>query len=390
MDRHSWELLGVTTAAFFVTMVARLAPSPVVPDIIDAFGVSKSAVGIALSGMWAAYAIFQFPGGVIADQVGERRVILLAMGAVGIVGVVLASAPTVLLFGALVVALGAAAGLYFPAGTGFLTARFDNTGRALGVHEIGASVAGLVTPVVVVFAATRFDWRAGLLVTPAVAVVVLVLFAWRVPGTPPSQPDQSLREQIDVARLLALLGRPGIFLTSLLAMIGFFTWQAFSSFFPTFLIEYAGLSAGRASLVFGAVFALTVGGAPALGWASDVTSRDLVLGASLLAGAAGYLLFLFVGGLVAVVAGTALLGAGLSWAGVLNSRFMDNLGAGERGTGFGLVRTIVLLVSSLGSGVTGTLADRAGWLAAYGLVAALCGLVVVVLVANRALGVDPR
>jgi predicted MFS family arabinose efflux permease len=68
MDRHSWELLGVTTAAFFVTMVARLAPSPIVPDIIDAFGVSKSAVGIALSGMWAAYALFQFPDARRSDR----------------------------------------------------------------------------------------------------------------------------------------------------------------------------------------------------------------------------------------------------------------------------------------------------------------------------------
>jgi predicted MFS family arabinose efflux permease len=43
-----WDLLGVTTGAFFVTMVARLAPSPLVPDVIDAFGVSTGTVGLAL------------------------------------------------------------------------------------------------------------------------------------------------------------------------------------------------------------------------------------------------------------------------------------------------------------------------------------------------------
>ena len=48
-----WDLLGVTTGAFFVTMVARLAPSPLVPDVIDAFGVSTGTVGLALSGMFA-------------------------------------------------------------------------------------------------------------------------------------------------------------------------------------------------------------------------------------------------------------------------------------------------------------------------------------------------
>jgi predicted MFS family arabinose efflux permease len=209
-----------------------------------------------------------------------------------------------------------------------------------------------------------------------------------VPRTPPADPGQSLADQLEIGRLVRLLGRPSILFTTGVAMIGFFTWQAFASFFPTFLVEHAGVSTARASLVFGVVFAITIGAAPALGWASDATGRDLAIAASMLSGAAGYALFLFVGGTAAVVAGTALVGLGLSWPGVVNSRFMDHLAADERGTGFGLVRTVVLLVSSLGSGVTGTLADHAGWLAAYGLVAGLMTLLVALLVANRLLGVE--
>lgn len=386
--RRRWELLGVTTAAFFVTMLARLSLSPLVPNVMDAFAVSKSTVGIALSGMWATYAIFQFPGGVIADRIGERWVILLAIGSTGLTSLVLAIAPTFPLFAVSVIALGAAAGLYFAAGTGFLTAQFDNTGRALGVHEIGASTAGLIAPIASTYAAVSFDWRAGPLVPAAVASIVLVLFAWRTPQTPPSNPGQSLTDQLDARRLIGLLSRPSVLFTTVVATVGFFTWQAFASFFPTFLVEYVGLSAARASIVFGVVFAITIGGAPVLGWASDVTGRDAVLAVSLLAGAAGYVLFLSWGGSIAVVGGTVLVGVGLSWTGVLNSRFMDHLAADERGTGFGLVRTVVLLGSSLGSGVTGTLADLAGWVTAYGLIVGLLALVVALLVFNRAFGVD--
>ncbi|WP_435181387.1 hypothetical protein [Halorussus sp. AFM4] len=39
-------------------------------------------------------------------------------------------------------------------------------------------------------------------------------------------------------------------------MAGFFTWQSFASFFPTFLMEYVDVSTADASLIFGAVFAL--------------------------------------------------------------------------------------------------------------------------------------
>jgi predicted MFS family arabinose efflux permease len=369
-------------------MTARLAPSPLVPEVIDAFAVSKGVVGVALSGMWAAYALFQFPGGVLVDRLGQRRVILVAIGATGLGSAALAVAPAFLLFAAAAVVLGAGAGLYFPAGSGFLTARFDNTGRALGVHEIGASGAGLVAPVASAAVAVRFGWRAGLLVPVAVAAAVVALFAWRVPETPPQETDRSATERLDTGWLWALLSRPAVLFTTVLATLGFFTWQSFASFFPTFLVEYAGLSTGRASAVFGVIFAITIVGAPALGWASDVVGRDSTLAASFLAGALGYLLFLFVDGTAALLGGTALLGAGLSWPGVVNSRFMDHLAADERGTGFGFLRTLLLLVSSLGSGVTGTLAGRVNWLAAYGFVAGLLALLVALIVATRALGID--
>ncbi|MFC7172766.1 hypothetical protein ACFQL0_04165 [Haloplanus litoreus] len=89
-----------------------------------------------------------------------------------------------------------------------------------------------------------------------------------------------------------------------------------------------------------------------------------------------------------MVPGAGLVGLGLSWPGVVNSRFMDHLAADERGTGFGLVRTVVLLVSSLGSGVTGTVAEAVGWFAAYGVVAALLAALVALVVGNRVLGID--
>jgi predicted MFS family arabinose efflux permease len=387
-QHRGWDLLGVTTAAFFVTMFARLTLSPLVPDIIESFAVSKSVVGVALSGMWAAYALFQFPGGVITDHIGERRVILLAIGATGLTSLVLAGVPTFPLFAISAVALGAAAGLYFTAGTGFLTDQFDNTGRALGIHEIGASAAGLIAPVASTYAATSFGWRAGPLVPVVVASTVFVVFAWRAPRTPPSNPTQSPTRMLDRRELVGLMSRPSILFTTVLAMLGFFTWQAFASFFPTFLVEYVGLTAASASIVFGAVFTVTIGGAPALGWASEAIGRDAVLATSLLAGTAGYLFFLFWGGNVAIAVGTILVGIGLSWTGVVNSRFMDHLAADERGTGFGLVRTVVLLGSSLGSGVTGALADLAGWVTAYGFIVGLLVLTVVLVAFNWASGIN--
>ena len=382
MDRRrGWEILGITTGAFFVTMVARLTLSPLVPDIIETFGVSKSATGIALTGMWAAYALFQFPGGTLADRIGERGTILFAIGATGAASVILAFAPSFLWLAIFAVVLGTGAGFYYTAGSAYLTRQFENTGRALGIHEIGASAAGLIAPVAVAFLAVRFGWRAGPMLPAVLAFIVVGLIVLRLPSTPPATPDRKLREQLDIGRLWALLSRPEIRFTAILAVPGYFTWQSFASFFPTFLVEYTGLSTPTASVIFGGVFAVTLVGTPTLGSLSDSIGRDRSLMIAFAVGSVGFVVFLLGDGWPMILLGTVLVGGGLSFPGVLNSRFMDHLSSTERGTGFGLVRTIVLLISSLGSGVTGTLADGWGWPAAYGFTAFLfAGLVGVLLV----------
>jgi predicted MFS family arabinose efflux permease len=57
MWSYRYTVLVLATLAFFATMVARLVISPVVPEITDAYGVTNTAVGFALTGMWLAYAL---------------------------------------------------------------------------------------------------------------------------------------------------------------------------------------------------------------------------------------------------------------------------------------------------------------------------------------------
>ena len=68
---------------------------------------------------------------------------------------------------------------------------------------------------------------------------------------------------------------------------------------------------------------------------------------------------------------TALLGTGLATGGVLQARLMDALDTSEQGGGFGLTRTTYVFLGASGSVVTGTLADAAGWVVAYGFVVVL-------------------
>ena len=362
---YRYVVLVLCTLAFAATMVARLAISPVVPEVTATFSVSTGAVGLALSGMWAAYAVTQFPSGVLADRFGERQVILTAVGVTAAASVLLSLSPTFTVFALTVVGLGAGAGLHYSVATSFLARQFDDVGRAIGVHVAGGPLAGLVAPIAAAVVAARFGWRAAMLVGAAVAVPVFVLFWSRVRPTPAARPGAPMRSRFELGPLQELLARPEIRFTTAVAVGGAFCWQATASFLPAFLIGHHGYSAGAASALFSAYFVVHGATQPVLGGLSDRVGRDAAAALAFGIGIVGYGTLVAGSGL-AVVAAVPLVGIAMSWGAPVQTRFIDHLSEQERAAGFGLVRTVYMILGSLGSVVVGTLADLAGWGVAFG------------------------
>jgi MFS family permease len=158
------------------------------------------------------------------------------------------------------------------------------------------------------------------------------------------------------------------------------------SFFPTFLQEYHHLSVPAASQATGVAFVLIAAMMPVVGHLADRLDPDLWLVVPFLVTALGFTVLLAVAGPLVRWAGIGLIGVGLTWGGVIQARFMLQFDQGEGGTGFGLVRTVFVLLGSVGNVATGWLAQVAGWPVAYGVVVGLLGLGAVLVVGNRALG----
>ncbi|WP_435069915.1 MFS transporter [Haloplanus sp. C73] len=385
--RYRHTVLGLCTLAFASTMLARLVISPVVPDVTDGFGVSTGAVGLALSGMWAAYALTQFPSGILGDRFGERRVILAAVGITAVASLALASAPTFAVFAILTVALGAGAGLHYSVATALLTKEFDDIGRAIGLHVSGGPLAGLLAPIVATAVAARYDWRAAIAVGAAVAIPIFALFAWRIEPTPPERPDESMRDRMAIRPLLDLLTRPRIAFTAAVAVLGAFAWQATASFLPTFLFAFRDLPETTAGLLFSAYFVVNGLAQPVTGWASDRVGRDGAAAGTMALGVVGYAL-LVAGPRSALLPAVVCIGTAMTWGAPVQSRFFDVFEADERGAAFGLVRTAYMVLGATGSVVVGVVSDVAGWGAAFGLLVCVTGLALSLLVGNRALRLD--
>lgn len=382
--RHT--LLALCTLAFFVTMTARLAISPVVLNIVEAFDTSNATVGLALSGMWLAYALSQFPSGVLGDRFGERRIILAAIGLTGLGSASLALSPSLPAFVLFAVFLGAGAGLHFSVAATLLTKNFENTGTALGLHNVGAPLAGLLAPIGAASVGVRLGWRYAIALGVVVALPVFVTFAWRVRPTEPERPDQPMAERFELGPLVELLSRRPIAFTVGVSVLCAFVWQGTASFLPSFLVAHHGVSQTTAGGLFSAFFVVNGVTQPVVGRLADRLSRDRVLVFCVLVGVVGYTLLVLGSGSIALVVAIVLVGTAMSWPAATLPRFMDKLSDSERGAGFGLVRTIYMVLASAGSVGVGAGADLFGWGATFGLLAGLLAVVSIVVTVNAMLG----
>lgn len=387
-----WEyrrtVLALCVLALFVTVFGRLALSPVVPDIAQEYGTTNALIGGILTAMWLAYALTQFPSGMLADRYGDRLLIALSTGGTGLSALVLAVAPTLWLFAVGAVFLGGVAGFHYSVGTTLLTNIYDDTGTAIGIHNAGAPLAGLAAPVVVSWVAVRYGWRPAVALTVVIGVPSAFMIMHWIRSSTPRKPDRPVRTQFEWEPMTHLLGRPAIAFTGIIAVLYEAAWQGIASFLPTFLIQYHAYSTTFAGMLFAGYFvvqgALQIG----VGVAADRLGRDITIAVCALAGIVAVALLVQQDNLPAVILGVSLLGLGMGHSPAVFARFMDRLTDGERSFGFGLFRTSYMVLAAPGSIILGVLADSFDWGVSIGAVAVSLSVVCALLLVNYAVGFD--
>ncbi len=380
--RYRDTVLMLCTFAFFSITVVRFAISPLAPNIVDTFVISNTAFGLALSGMWLAYGAAQYPSGFLGDRYGEREIILVAVGGSTLAAVSLVFSPLFALFSLALILLGATAGLHYSVATTLLSRTHKHIGTAIGVHNAGATVAGLLTPVVVSWIAIRFGWRMSLASVALVGIPVTIAFGWKVRSTEPLHPGTPIRERFEFSHARSFFSRPPIVFTLGLATIGEFVWQGTTSFLPIFLIEHRGTSTTAAAGLFSAYFLVQVLAQIGVGVVSDRLGRDRVIGGCFMIGVFGFGMLILLSSPLSTIVGVALVGIAMSFGPGLMPRFIGELSPDEQNTGFGLVRSVYMISASAGSVVVGLLADLLGWTISFGFLAVALLIACILLVVN--------
>lgn len=377
-----WKILIAIAGGWFLSLGVRLAYPVLLPYLREAYQLSLTSAGLLLSVLWLAYAVGQLPGGVLADRFGEGRVLTAstAISALTIVLVATAASASVLFVATALFGFGTA--LYGVSRFTALSSIYpNNDGAAIGVTMAAGEAGNVTVPAAAGLVAAAFAWQLGFGITVPVFLLVVAGLWLFVPAYPSGSTSAVDTISFGTVRyVLSEITRPSILHVGLLQVLGYCIWQAFTGFYPTYLIEIKGVSTSIAAGLFALFFTVGIVVQPLSGNAYDRFGLDRVLPVIMGLTAVGMLLLPLVERFWAIVAVTVLMSSLLGQATVTLSYMTAALPRDMQGTGLGAIRTAYMGLGAASPVLFGAFADRGFFDAGFVVLAVIAGLVAVLAV----------
>jgi MFS family permease len=331
--------------------------------------------------LWLAGAIGQLPGGVLADRYSEALLMAVSAAFVAVAIAFVLVAPNALALFFAVTLWGLGHSLYPIARITILSEIYpDHLGSALGLTMATGDVGQTLLPPAAGALAVAIAWQAGLGVV-VLPLAVAAVGIWRF--VPASEQDDGTTQTLSTETARYVLGelrRPTMVFMSGILVLFIFLWQAFTSFYPTYLVAAKGLSTTTASVLFGVFFAAGAVIKPIAGMAYDRIGMRWALILVLVGPVGGLFALPFAESVPALVAVTLVVSTMLGNGAITQSFLADQFASDMQGTGLGAIRTIAAVVGSTGPVLFGVVADRGLFDEGYIALAAILAVVILLTV----------
>lgn len=361
-DGKGWILLTVGVGWFF-SIGVRFAYPTLLPFFQTSFGISLSVASLLVSLLWVAYAVGQFPGGVLGDRFGEGN-ILVASTLLSLVGITaVAAANTVYVLAAGTIAFGLATALYGPTRyTIFTDIYSERSGIAVGITMAAGSVGNSLVPALAAIVASYASWQFGFGVLVPIFFVLAFALWFFVPGRTSPPINDSGSVSIETVRQVVEATRSGgiPILVSAHTVAGFVS-QGFLALYPTYLVSVKGFSPSVAATIYSLYFAVGIAVQPLTGSIRDRFGPRLTLTIVLGIYTVSLLSLPLANGLLMIGLVTVFLSS-RNGAGVVTNTYISISLPGEiKGSGLGLLRTVWILIGATSPVIVGSFGD-AGFL----------------------------
>ena len=263
MDRSYWRTVSLVTLWQVSASICYYTVFAATTFFRDEFGLSRFQVGLVVTTLTLGYALFLLPVGAITDRVGERKT--LSLGLVGLAAgmVLVAGAPS---YALLLVAVFLLGSVYSTAMPGTNKAVYDSIppGRqntAMGIKQVGVTGGSGISALLVTGLAGYLFWQAGFLIAAGVGLVVAVVFGVLYRGAGGGSTSRPDLRGLAGNRPYVLLVVAGLFLGAAL-----FTTTGYT---VLYVEESVGASVAFAGTVLAIVQLFGSGGRLLGGWLSD-------------------------------------------------------------------------------------------------------------------------
>jgi ACS family glucarate transporter-like MFS transporter len=398
-----WCLIAWLFVLSAVAFLDRTNISIAGSSLAAAYHLSNVQLGWVFSAFLAGYAVFQTPGGRLADRVGPRRV--LAGGVVwwGIFTALTALVPSnvrgaILLFVSIRFLLGAGEAVVYPASNQFVARWIPAQERGLANGWIFAGVgagAGL-SPPLITYIMTHYGWRFSFWICAVIGLAVGLVWFIIARDTPAEHSRVSEAERVFIQENLSadthavkagklipwstvLRSREVLAITLSYFSFGYVAWIFFSWFY-IYLAQVRGLNLKASAFYAMLPFLAMAACCPLGGFVSDRLTRRYgprigrcFLASVVIAMAA---VFLVLGARVDSARLASIVLAGGAGALYLSQSCFWSVTADISGSSPGSVSGLMNMGAQIGGAVTASLtpaiAARFGWAASFFVAAALC------------------
>lgn len=399
--RLRWLLIGWMLLVSAVAYLDRVNVSIAGQALQKDHGLSDVQLGWVFSAFLIGYALFQVPGGWLADRFGPRRVISLGVVWWGLFTTLTALVPPGLtasvacLIGTRFL-LGLGEAVLFPSSNKLVSAWIPSSERGLanGLIFAGVGAGAGVTPPLIVYILSHWGWHISFYVSALLGLAVGAVWFFLIRDTPRSHPLVSAAEVERIEAGMpaanqahdrplpwsAILSSRNVWAVTLSYFAYCYVTYIFFTWFFIYLSRVRGLDLKSSAVYSMLPFLAMVCGAPLGGWVADKITRNY----SKRAGRCGVAIFGLMLAAVFLALATqvesarvaSLVLAGGAGAIYLAQSAFWSVTADIAGKSAGTVSGLMNMGGQVGGAVTASLtpwiAERFGWTTSFLVAAGVC------------------
>lgn len=197
-----------------ISFIDRTAISIGAAHIIKDLAISPVQMGAVLSIFYIGYTIMQIPGGWLADKIGSKTVILVAVGLWSVFTVLTGMVES--LMGLLLIRLlfGLGEGAFPPASFKSIAENFKGVARSNASSAMVSSnyIGSMIAPLIVVPLIIAFDWRNTFMIIGVLGFIYIALYAFLTPSS------KAVQQTVDISKTASSLVFKNKYLWTICAM----------------------------------------------------------------------------------------------------------------------------------------------------------------------------